>query len=311
MYNCKYCNYSTDIKCNFKTHLKSKRHHKNSTSTNFCSVPAQFCSVSAQLCSVYQNPKQDDVSEQKIKQNIVYKCPQCEYSTDRLNNLNRHIKSCLKSKLDHNQIKIIEKLTEENKKLKDDNLRLQEETKKYKDELVELKLKHSIEMLEKENTLLKKHAKAMTNKTTNYIINNYTNAPNLEPPTEIKDFEKYSYKGIQTGFSELINDLYCKDIAPQERSFWCVDPSRQKYMLRHNNMWNIDIEGKIFCDIVKETISKMYLDYTTELVNSGESTTSNQILSLREFMIDLLMTKKIPNCAKKYLICDQNGENKN
>ena len=367
MYNCIYCKYATDIKCNYKTHLKSKRHHKNvnlaqscSPNTHFCSSPnksietdsnnkkineniynckhctystnrlhnykrhlntckfktpsdgvdnspksispndvkntnTQSCSLSAQFCSFASSVSK---TSNNNKNNKIYYCNQCDYSTGRANNLNRHLKSCV--------IIEKEKIIAE---LKTTNTALSEENAKLKQELNELRMKHSIELLENENKLLKKHAKIITtNKTTNYIINNYTNAPNLVPPNQIEDFEKYSYKGIQKGFSELINDLYCKNVAPQERSFWCVDPSRHKYMLRHNNMWNIDMEGKIFCDIVKETISKMYLNYTTQLVENGESNNSDQILSLREFTIDLLLTKKIPNCAKKYLVCDQNKE---
>ena len=216
--------------------------------------------------------------------------------------------------------KKIQILEEENKLLKKKNNKFNkkinkilQENKGYKQEIKNLKNKHTIEILETENTLLKKHEKNLIhtqnvnshnkiNNITQYIINKYPNAPNLEAPKEIENLEKYSDMGFPKGLSQMINDEYCKNIDPEDRSIWCVDPSRNKYLLKYKDKWNIDLDGKKFCDITKDKIGQMYNDYVIELLSEPKEGLLNSIMTLQEFTVEVLGLTKIPNDAKKFLV---------
>ena len=79
MYYCKYCNYSTNIKCNFNKHLKTKKHHKNEQKY---------------LLLHQKNIKVVSKSEKEYKLCFPkFKCEYCEKTFTRKDNLNRHLKS--------------------------------------------------------------------------------------------------------------------------------------------------------------------------------------------------------------------------
>ena len=282
MYSCKSCNYSTDNRWNYNKHLETNKHHKNINSS--------------QLIPTYPN----------LSKNYEYICPHCNNSYKQKCHLTRHLKKCEQNIISTNELqKKIKKLEKENKKIKKENIEIKNEN---------VELKHQIEIHNTEIEYLKKSEKQLTqtqninsnNKITNnitqYIISTYPNAPNIEAPKEIVDKDKYIYKGYSKGFSELINDMYCKNIDPKDRSIWCVDASRNKYLLKYKDKWNIDLDGKQFCDITKDKIAQMYNDYVCELLQEATNGFPDKILSLQEFTVDVLGAKKIPNDAKKFLV---------
>ena len=102
----------------------------------------------------------------------------------------------------------------------------------------------------------------------NIIINNYNDAPNLQaPPIEDmtrEKFRKYINKGVPKGLVELIKDYYVKDIPNEERSLWCVDQSRLKYLIREEDKWKVDLMGQTFRKTLIPPIRKRIMDMTYE-----------------------------------------------
>ena len=56
-FQCKICNYQTNIKCNYQKHCTSKRHHKNKEMAQNSSPLAQNSSPLAQNSSSIKKPK--------------------------------------------------------------------------------------------------------------------------------------------------------------------------------------------------------------------------------------------------------------
>ena len=100
------------------------------------------------------------------------------------------------------------------------------------------------------------------------IINNYNNAPNLEaPPIEDmtkNEFQRYINKGIPKGLVELIRDHYVTNIPNEERSLWCVDQSRLKYLIREEDKWKVDLMGQTFRKTLIPPIRKRVMQMTKE-----------------------------------------------
>lgn len=79
-------------------------------------------------------------------------------------------------------------------------------------------------------------------------MNNFNDAHNFEdimnkPLTE-KERKYITDNGALIGCSKLIKDRCIYDIEVPNRPFHCVDSSRNKYILRTNNKWNIDEKGR-------------------------------------------------------------------
>lgn len=87
MYCCKYCNYSTNIKCNYLKHLKTKKHDRNEK----------------KYLAVYQkNVKIVSKSEKEYKIYLPkFTCEYCEKSFTRKDNLKRHLKGRCKKILNN------------------------------------------------------------------------------------------------------------------------------------------------------------------------------------------------------------------
>ena len=113
-----------------------------------------------------------------------------------------------------------------------------------KDQQIE-KLEFKIEVLnEIKNITKKSHKSAM-----NIIVNNYNNAPNLEslPAEHMTDaqFKSYIQLGIPDGVIKMVKDYYVDNIPKEQRSLWCLDQARLKYLIRYDNDWKVDMMGKI------------------------------------------------------------------
>ena len=82
----------------------------------------------------------------------------------------------------------------------------------------------------------------------NYIINNFTDAPNFKDhiTEKLTDSQKEEIikSGPVIGCSKLIKMKCIQNKNANERSIHCIDTSRKKFMIRMDNNWQIDMKGK-------------------------------------------------------------------
>ena len=191
-------------------------------------------------------------------------------------------------------------LTTENSKLKEQIHKLEHDVKDTE-----------IKYLKKDRNVTKN-----SHNITQYITNKYPNAPNLNPIDKLDNYEKYVYScednkaDHNKAIASLINNHYCKDIPPEERSIWCVDSSRDKFILRENDTWNTDIHGNEFCKKVINPLGKMYTEYTDKLLNDGVKGISGRIIGLMYFNMYVMGLNKLPKTVLPYLIADPKKKQK-
>lgn len=288
-YNCNSCKFYTDNLYNFKIHKKTKKHIINET---------RFCASKKDAPASLNDA-------QKMQSNTTVRlCKYCNKPISHRNNIARHYKTCIKYKehlIKQEKDSIIQQLLDKTKKqaklLEEKNSILKQNEKKLKkrdEELEELRNMEK-EFLE----FMKKVAHTGTKITNNikqvnmyYIIQHYKKAKNYKDIMDVpltKEETDYVHEngGVYGGYHILFKRcVYGLDI--EERPFHCVDDSRNKYMVRTNDTWQIDKKGEqvlegIYPKMLKicapdPNISsvdeldewKKYNDYMVELSNGGE-----------------------------------------
>lgn len=293
-YNCEVCNYHTDIRCNFIKHESTKRHHKNKEKKMDCTeISHKNTEISHKMRNIYTFSK--------------HICSHCNSEYVSKFSLDRHLKTCSKKIMDdyESKIKVYEMRIETYEKQVDD----------YKNQISELLKQNEIfinENMKITNSVLKiaenqsmAPKKQINNNHTQYIINNYKHAPNLEFPMvnwSNERMENYVKLGAVKGLSKIITDHWVDNIPPEERSIWNIDYSRNKFLIRVNDSWIIDVNASKFQEITIDKIYSIFIDYMK---------TSNkqafEMVELMSFMCDIRnkdMGLKALKDAGKYLIYD-------
>jgi len=286
-YNCKLCNYYTDIKCNYVKHCESKRHHKNIKKNQNESLIDQKKSLIDQKKSLI---------DQNDSNNIEYfNCKHCNYRTKWKSNLKRHDNNCSKKKNYINNLettierqkeeintikkqnnKIIENQREEINSLTNelnDALKLvQEYQLKVKDTEIkvkdtEIKVKDTeIRCLKEMNQINISNSNSNNNNRTNitqFIINKYPNAKNVWVPDKVSGLENFASDKVEENVNKLLTNIYKRNIKPEERPIWCIDSARNKYLTRLDNLWHVDLYGLLFCEKVCRQLANRCSEYIT------------------------------------------------
>lgn len=279
-YICQYCNYQTNYPSNIKKHYNTKRHHEKIQNVQKC----------AEVCTSFEDQKNDENQENK--------CSYCNSIFKSHSGLNRHLKGCTKKIILEKDSRIQELLKKEEEYLK----RIKELEKKCEVHVNENKeITNSVLKIAENQTLIPK--KHITN--TQYIINNYKDAPNLEFPLvnwSNETMDKYVQLGPVKGLSKIIRDHWVDNIPPEERSIWNIDYSRNKFIIRKDDSWIVDINGVTFQEITIDKIYKHFLEY---MKNSERR--ASELVELMSFMCDIRnkdMGLRALKDAGKYLIYD-------
>ena len=340
IYKCEVCDYHTTHKSAFKKHCDTNKHHKNVKINNSSTVKQNSSTVKHNSSTVKQNSSTvNSIKKYKCKYcEIIYS------RSDSYNRHLITCSKLFSDKMGNLRNKL-DKSEEENNQLQEENNQLQEEVNQYqleselykketgkiREQYIKLvkktmnatneisKLKEQIHKLEHdvkdtEIKYLKKERNIIknSNNITQYITNKYPNAPNLNPIDKLDNYEKYVYgcednkADHNKAIANLINNHYCKDIPPEKRSIWCVDSSRDKFILRENDTWNTDIHGNTFCKKVINPLGKLYTEYTNKLINDGVQGISERIMGLMYFNMYVMGLNKLPKTVLPYLIADPN-----
>ena len=248
-FSCKFCEYTTSLRCNYERHLGTYKHHKNKKKG------------SKKPRNEVKRPRNELKNPTIVENRKKYHCECCNFTTIYKGDFRKHLNSKR-----HNLIFQCVKI------YIDKEMESQEELVKTKELLYEAQLKikdleKDIEHLKEIKDICKKSNKSVMQ----IIINNYNNAPNLEaPPIEDmtkKDFQRYINKGVPKGLVEMIKDHYVTDIPNEERSLWCVDQSRLKYLIRAEDKWKVDLMGETFRKTLIPPIRKRVMEMTQERDN--------------------------------------------
>ena len=302
-FNCQCCNYQTDYPSNIKKHYATKRHHENTKILQNCPPNAH---------QMPTNTHQDNDTEIVLKSPIVFKCDHCQITYGKQYYLNRHLKNCTKKVINEKDNQIKDLLSkQEDLLLKQEDLlskqegyitKIRELELRCEDQLTENKqITNSVLKIAENQTLVPK--KQVT--TTQYIINNYKDAPNLEFPLvnwSNETMDNYVQLGPVKGLSKIITDHWVDNIPPEERSIWNIDYSRNKFIIRKDDSWIVDINGATFQEI---TIAKIYQHFIDYMQNSNRR--ASAMVDLMSFMCDIRnkdMGLKALKDAGKYLIYD-------
>ena len=324
-YICANCNYQTNSQFNFKRHESSFRHHENS---KISPIGLKISPIGLKISPIDSVISPIESSTPKTNSFI---CKYCKTEYKRKAYLNRHLPKCsnkiiqeYKDNLDlekvtqkaitkHHEDKFNElkvKYEEEIVHLKEENNKLQnkysEHTIKLEDEITKLRLEimqmtqSVLKIAETQATVPKKQ----TNNT-QYIINNYKDAPNLEFPIvdwSAEMIENYVKMGAVRGLSKIITDHWVDNIPPERRSIWSVDLARNKFLIRIQDAWVVDIDGNKFQEITIEKIYSIFINYMKESKRNPID-----MVDLMEFICDIRnknMGMKALKDAGKYLIYD-------
>ena len=252
VYNCDKCNYSTNRHSSYIKHTKTKRHQTAIATFEFPKNETKFPKNETKSC------KTDSMCRFCNKifsgKNIYRHIKNCKDRVKLEESDKDHIIDKLKSSLQEEQNKIskLEKqfkdhVVESNKTLEAMSKRWEESTDRYE--------KMSKKIVEKEDT------PTVNQYNMYYIINNYTNAQNIEdlmdkPLTD--EEKKYFDSGSLSGCLQLLKNRCVENIDLPDRPIHCLDISRDKFLLRSEDNWKIDVNGEKIIDSAHPLIKPLY-----------------------------------------------------
>jgi hypothetical protein len=205
---------------------------------------------------------------------MKYSCKHCEYNTDNKYRYERHLSTKRHKKNVTTYVtvnnKFICKICNKSFSIKNKSRHMKLcEAEQCKIELENLK-KKMVEILLKQNEayctrpIINNIDNSVTNnnifncKSYNFIINNYTNAYNIEdlmePDLTVAEKKMLNEKGHILGYIDFIKQRCIDDIELDKRAFHCLDTSRNKYILHTKGKWQIDQDG---FDLIQSTYPKI------------------------------------------------------
>ena len=273
-YNCEKCYYNTDKKSNFTKHCKTKKHIEKST----------------QPISVEELPESVEGLPILVEKNSKFKCEYCGNIFVKATR-SRHYSRC-KAKKETQVSSEIEKLKELTSKLQEKLDQKEEHFKeqiKEKDEILEKRIQDiEKDMFDFMKTMVVTNKTTINNTTNNnnntnynmyYIINNFTEAENIEDimaaPFTQEELDYIDKNGSVLGSYKVIKDRCITDKDLSKRPVHCTDLTRKKYLLRHNNEWIIDPKAD---KLLSMTFDKMKDAYDTESDDIYEKINNTQQL---------------------------------
>lgn len=292
-YNCKICKYSTKRKHNMAIHYTSKKH---------CSNMRMYCNRKSIVNNTKSIVNNTYCIENKEKISKKLMCEFCHKNISHNNNVKKHYSVC-KKKLEYDIV------TEKNsiiKKLEDEKKRFEEENKQLiidkKESDMELKNFMKEVAMSKSGTIVYNNSVNMF-----HILHNYKNVKNYDDimgaPLSDKEEEYLIKMGAAYTPGELIEMRCITNLRADQRSIHCVDVSRDKYLVRNNDTWNVDNKGKMIMEATFPIVNKLFLDNAQEDMN--ELAKNNDIDGITKAIYNQDIATKIVNHKKDKEILDK------
>ena len=278
-YKCLDCNYSTGVCSNYHKHLRTKKHIRNEKNSY-----SSFVNDKSERGS----PKSPKLENKKVSSHTCKYCNKTMYAR----NKNRHLGRCkkyAKYKIQQENTKLVEELTKNNSNIIKE---LKERTEKQALKIKELEHeKH--EYFDVIKTLAKnKNNITIENKGNMfYVMQNFTDAHNYEelmnPPLTNKERKYITDNDALSGCFNLITSRCINGISLEKRPLHCVDSSRNKYLLRMNNDWNVDNGGEKILRGAYPKIKEIYeinkaIDYDNHAEIDNQIKNMGQIINLEK-----------------------------
>lgn len=301
-YYCECCEYRTSDKGNYSRHKKTKKHITKSNKLD-----------NSKLSRSLNDPQKSPISTLNKK---TYNCEFCNIEIARSCHLSRHYKICSFRK---SSIKLNE-LSHKNKNIKNDSKikLLEEKLKNFEKEnnMIKIESEKRIKLLEKQNNILEKeneyHKQLIISagnmiqssmSTLNHLIQNYNNAPILEPLKDysfLEEKDKFinnlAYYYNENKLDQYIGNFLVKQYKtsdPTKRANWNSDTSRLTYinreMVDNKPNWVIDKKGVKMTNIIIDP----FLGYIKNLAQEEIKKITNRLddeddSGLRERMVQQL-----------------------
>lgn len=283
-YNCDKCGFLSTNKKDYTRHINTKKHKKNViTSTN----ESKMNPIRIQHESSTENSEESHSKR--------YECLYCNNSYSTQSNRSKHEKKCIKKLLFDKEI---EELKKDNERIQKENERIQQEAKeKEKRSLQENKrIQKQLETYEK---MLQSMTSPQTINYFNYIVQNFPNAPALEPQEsykQINDSKKMTLMDVVSMYHydnklvKFIGDYIVQVYKHEEsdnQSIWSTDISRLTYIIsescnKDGTNWAYDKKGSK----TKKTIIEPALQYIrSELLKFCQENGTNSKTHILKKMI--------------------------
>ena len=297
-FQCLYCNYETNHRGTYDRHTSTLKHHKNrkkscQNSKKSCQNGKKSCQNGKKSCQKTRNYTIFEENKKKSK----YFCDFCLYLTNNKTNYDNHLKT-----KQHKHIQQVISLYENKNIILTQQLELKDkiieaknkEIKESKNELEKVVNEHNQRIREYEKEIeylkeIKSICKKGNKSPMQIIINNYNEAPNFVPPIldemPNKVFKEYIDMGIPRGIVKMMKEYYVDDIPKEQRSLWCVDQSRLKYLIRKDNKWQTDMMGQILKNDIIPPIKDKLVVLTNNENNKDD--TMNEFIRKVESVIKI------------------------
>jgi len=193
----------------------------------------------------------ENEENENIKQSYI--CSNCNKEYSRKDNLNRHIDKYCKNIMKNRENNVIIELLNENKKILDKMKDLEEKVINAPPSIIN-------------NTHNNTHNIHVTNNILNFNDLNYS----ID--------EKFIYKCLRDGFLgdiEYLRRVYLHDIPKENRPIKCLDPSRDKCVVRKNGEWIASTGSDIYKQSLKHLIDN-YLIVNNNMLDENQDNKNNE-----------------------------------
>ena len=265
-YFCSYCNTQLTTKQNYNVHLTTKKHLKN---FNLVEEKIKPYKEEIFILNKENETLKKEIDQLKTCPSLVhqlsitcpsvvhqFKCDFCNSVYKNQSSLSKHKRNCINKKL-------IEK-EKENELL-----------------LLQIKeLKENSKNITKIALTNQKGNTNINNSSYNIIINQYKDAPNITLPQDLiinESLDKYVEAGNPNGIVNFLDKYYGSKVPPESRSLWCIDATRSKFVLKHNNEWLIDLDANRFRELIFYSLQDIFYHKQKEIIDSDVITNYNNI----------------------------------
>jgi hypothetical protein len=230
----------------------------------------------------------------------MYTCEFCKFNSNnkthytRHNLTQKHKKSIVKIQCEHcykncDTIELVE-------------IHKKNECIEYYKYLLEEKNKEIHDLIIEQSDFLKETtSKTLSN--CQYILKNFPNSPNFKVPlidVSENEFVQNIKEGGINGVSKVFLEMFPPNIEPSKRPFWLVDASRNKFLVKDNDKWIVDIQGKMITD----KFSENYINNVIEYIKKGNTKIGENLLQ------DVEKNKKINSILSNHGYILLNDKNK-